>query len=80
MAACHLLQLTIYSLVTTCGMQLFYGRLYTIFPVKICFLSSIFIFEIGSLVCAVAPNSAAFIIGRAVAGLGSGGVISGVFM
>ncbi|PON24611.1 SGE1, partial [Trichoderma gamsii] len=67
-------------LVTTCGMQLFYGRLYTIFPVKICFLSSIFIFEIGSLVCAVAPNSAAFIIGRAIAGLGSGGVISGVFM
>ncbi|RFU73551.1 mfs general substrate transporter [Trichoderma arundinaceum] len=67
-------------LVTTCGMQLFYGRLYTLFPVKSCFLSSIFIFEIGSLVCAVAPNSVALIVGRAIAGLGSGGVISGVFI
>ena len=35
------------------------------------------IFEIGSLVCGAAPTSTAFIVGRAVAGLGSAGLFSG---
>ncbi|KAK5987040.1 MFS-type efflux pump MFS1 [Cladobotryum mycophilum] len=67
-------------LLTTCAMQLSYGKLYTLFPVKSCFLSAVFIFEVGSLVCAVAPNSTALIVGRAIAGLGAAGVISGVFI
>ena len=44
------------------------------------FLSSIGIFEIGSLVCALAPNSNVLIAGRAVAGLGSAGILSGAFV
>lgn len=43
------------------------------------FLTSVAIFEIGSLVCALAPNSNALIAGRAVAGFGSAGVLSGAF-
>ena len=37
-------------------------------------------FEIGSLLCALAPNSPALIIGRAIAGCGSGGILSGSFV
>lgn len=35
------------------------------------------IFEIGSIICAAAPNSTAFIVGRAIAGIGSAGNITG---
>lgn len=35
------------------------------------------IFELGSIVCALAPNSTALIVGRAVAGLGAAGLLSG---
>jgi len=35
------------------------------------------IFELGSLICATAPNSAAFITGRAIAGVGAAGLYSG---
>ncbi|RYC55435.1 hypothetical protein CHU98_g10773 [Xylaria longipes] len=52
---------------------------YKYFPLKITFLLSIFIFELGSLVCAVAPNSRALIIGRALAGLGAAGVSGGTY-
>jgi MFS family permease len=36
------------------------------------------LFEIGSAVCGAAPSSIAFIIGRAIAGLGAGGTQSGI--
>jgi predicted MFS family arabinose efflux permease len=35
------------------------------------------VFEIGSIVCATAPSSRAFIAGRAVAGLGASGIFAG---
>ena len=41
------------------------------------FLSLITIFEVGSIICAAATNSKTFIVGRAVAGLGSSGIIGG---
>lgn len=41
------------------------------------FLTAIAIFEVGSLLCGVAPNSVALIIGRAIAGLGSAGIFQG---
>ena len=47
------------------------------FSVKWTFLSAFLIFELGSLICAVAPNSTAFIVGRAIAGLGLAGAYSG---
>ena len=44
------------------------------------FLTSIAIFEIGSVVCGAAPTSTALIIGRAIAGVGSSGIFSGALL
>lgn len=38
---------------------------------------TVVIFEIGSIVCAAAPTSPTFIVGRAIAGIGSAGTITG---
>ena len=56
------------------------GRIYQLYSTKRVFLFSIVIFEAGSALCAAAPNSTAFIIGRAIAGLGSAGIFSGGMM
>ncbi|ROW06077.1 hypothetical protein VMCG_04565 [Cytospora schulzeri] len=53
---------------------------YGFISLKITYLVAIFIFEIGSLVCAVAPSSVALIVGRAIAGLGAAGVNTGSFI
>lgn len=47
------------------------------FPTKAVYLCFVFIFELGSLICGVAPNSAALIAGRAIAGLGVSGLVNG---
>lgn len=65
-------------LLSNCAFLLVFGKLYTIFNVKYTFLSAVFIFEVGSAVCGSASNSIAFIMGRALAGLGAGGVQSGI--
>ena len=65
-------------LLTNCAFQLVFGKLYKFLPAKALFLSSLLLFEVGSAICGAAPNSVAFIIGRAVAGLGAGGVLPGV--
>ncbi|CAI7625861.1 unnamed protein product [Penicillium discolor] len=44
-----------------------------------CFLVAIFIFELGSLIAAVAPNSTTLIAGRAISGLGASGIAPGVY-
>lgn len=46
-----------------------YGAVYKLFNVKLVYLGAVFIFEVGSLLSAVAPNSTAFIVGRAIAGV-----------
>ncbi|KAJ7204773.1 ABC transporter [Mycena pura] len=56
------------------GLVLFFGRLLVITPAKRLFLVSIFTFEIGSLLCALAPSVNVLIVGRAVAGLGGTGL------
>ena len=63
-----------------CAFQLPYGRLYTFYSPKSIFLSSIALFEIGSLICGVAPTSSCLICGRAIAGLGSAGIFSGTMV
>lgn len=50
-------------LLTTCAFQLFYGKLYSRFNIKLVFLTALFIFEAGSLICGTAPNSIALIVG-----------------
>lgn len=61
-------------------MQLVFGKLYTFYSIKVVFLSALAIFEIGSLVCGVTPNSLGLILGRAVAGIGAAGLFSGAIL
>ncbi|OJJ77955.1 hypothetical protein ASPBRDRAFT_191217 [Aspergillus brasiliensis CBS 101740] len=61
------------------GFQSTWGKLYKYFPLKVWYLISLVIFEIGSLVCAVAKNPVTLIVGRAIAGLGAAGVAVGMF-
>ncbi|KAF3361336.1 hypothetical protein VdG1_00945 [Verticillium dahliae VDG1] len=67
-------------LLTNCAFQLLFGKIYTFFSVKFNFLSAILLFEIGSAICGAAPNSVSFIFGRAIAGLGSAGIMSGTLV
>lgn len=67
-------------LLTTASFQLLFGKFYTYFSIKWVYLIAIAIFELGSLICGVAPNSIALIIGRAVAGVGSAGIFSGALI
>ncbi|SCO82671.1 related to transporter (major facilitator superfamily) [Fusarium oxysporum] len=62
------------------ALQLLFGKLYALFSVKIVFLSALFVFELGSLICGIAPTSTALIIGRAIAGLGSAGIFTGALV
>lgn len=55
------------------------GRFYSTFNTKWTFLSFFFIFETGSLICAVATSSKMLIVGRAVAGMGGSGIQNGAF-
>ncbi|OAQ59416.2 MFS toxin efflux pump [Pochonia chlamydosporia 170] len=64
-------------MLTGSSFQLLFGKFYTFWSIKWVFLSTIGIFELGSLVCAVAPNSMTLVIGRAVAGMGSAGILAG---
>ena len=57
-----------------------WGKLFTFFNLKWSYLTSIIIFEIGSLICGVSPNSTALIVGRAIAGIGSAGIFAGSFI
>ncbi|KAI0441960.1 major facilitator superfamily domain-containing protein [Xylaria telfairii] len=63
-----------------CTFQIFWGRLFTFYDLKKVYIAAIVIFEIGSAICGAAPNSPAFIVGRAVAGVGAGGIFSGSFL
>ncbi|KAK2616917.1 hypothetical protein QQS21_000005 [Conoideocrella luteorostrata] len=64
-------------LITSCGTQLLWGRIFTFYSTKMVFLAAIVVFEVGSVICGAAPTSVAFIIGRAIAGMGSAGIFSG---
>ncbi|KAL2016648.1 hypothetical protein VTK56DRAFT_3228 [Thermocarpiscus australiensis] len=68
-----------YMLTTACA-QLVFGRIYKFYDMKWSFLSTIIVFEVGSAICGAAPNSTAFILGRAIAGLGSAGIFSGCML
>jgi MFS family permease len=59
------------ALLPTCG------RLYAFYNIKWVYCISLAVFELGSVVSALAPNSIALIIGRAVSGFGAAGLVSG---
>ncbi|KFY18711.1 hypothetical protein V491_04727, partial [Pseudogymnoascus sp. VKM F-3775] len=62
---------------TLASFQPTWGKIYKYFPLKISFLTSIAVFELGSLICGVSPNSTALIVGRTIAGAGGAGIASG---
>ena len=64
-------------LLASCCSQMFVGKLYAYFNVKWLFLIAVAIFEVGSVLCAAAPNSTCLIVGRAIAGLGATGMSTG---
>lgn len=60
--------------ITLGGFQPTWGKVYKYFSLKYTYLLSIGIFELGSLICAVAPTSTALIVGRAISGIGGAGI------
>ncbi|KAK4113077.1 MFS general substrate transporter [Canariomyces notabilis] len=64
---------------TTAPFQSAWGKAYRYFPLKLTFLTSILIFELGNLLAGLAPNSPALIAGRAISGMGGAGIVTGVF-
>ncbi|KAI1477053.1 hypothetical protein K445DRAFT_53314 [Daldinia sp. EC12] len=67
-------------LLTACAFQPVFGRVFTLFNTKWSYLLSMLVFEIGSIISGFAPSSACLIIGRAIAGFGSAGILTGSFV
>ncbi|KAJ5368692.1 Aspyridones efflux protein [Penicillium cataractarum] len=65
-----------YLLAQMC-LQPTFGRAYIYFEAKIMFLLSLLTFEVGSVICAVAPSSLVLILGRAIAGAAAAGMLTG---
>ncbi|KAI1379513.1 major facilitator superfamily domain-containing protein [Hypoxylon crocopeplum] len=53
------------------------GKIYNCFRLKWSFLTFFLVFEIGSVLCGAAQSSSMLIIGRAIAGAGASGLLSG---
>ena len=64
-------------LLTTASLQPSLGKVYSFFNVKWTYIMSVFIFEVGSVICGAAVTSEMLIIGRAIAGIGGSGLFSG---
>ncbi|KAF2440027.1 putative efflux pump antibiotic resistance protein [Karstenula rhodostoma CBS 690.94] len=67
-------------MLTLCAFQMFWGRIYTFYPVKVTFIAAVVVFEIGSALCGAAPSSPVLIVGRAIAGAGSAGISNGAIV
>ncbi|KAF2188497.1 MFS general substrate transporter [Zopfia rhizophila CBS 207.26] len=66
--------------VTMAAFQNMWGKQYKYFNVKLVYLVSILLFEVGSVICAAAPSSRTLIIGRAIAGVGGAGISTGSYL
>ncbi|KAL5364984.1 major facilitator superfamily-domain-containing protein [Aspergillus floccosus] len=62
---------------TMCALQPISGKLSSLLSLRWTYLGFYGIFLLGSLICGVATSSRMFVIGRAVAGAGGSGVVSG---
>ena len=65
---------------TFAAFQTCWGKAFKYFPIKPTYLVTLLIFELGSLVCAVAPTSTALIVGRSITGIGAAGLCTGTFV
>jgi len=64
-------------MLTTAGLQLLFGRIYTFYSPKWTYIIAITVFEIGSAISGAAPSSAVLIVGRAISGIGGAGMFGG---
>ncbi|KAF2498757.1 putative MFS drug efflux transporter [Lophium mytilinum] len=62
------------------SMNLTWGKLFSQFNGKTLFCFFVFIFMVGSAVCGAAPSMNAFIVGRALTGVGGSGIYMGGIM
>ncbi|KAF7917717.1 uncharacterized protein EAE98_010133 [Botrytis deweyae] len=67
-------------LLTSCATQLVFGKIYKFYNYKWVLMIAVIIFEVGSAVCGSASSSKVFIFGRAIAGLGSSGILNGAII
>lgn len=63
--------------IASASLQPLTGKFYGNFVQKWTFLGFFSVFELGSLICGVATSSKMLIVGRAVAGMGSSGMVNG---
>ncbi|OKL59456.1 hypothetical protein UA08_05288 [Talaromyces atroroseus] len=64
---------------TLASLQALWGKGYKYFNLKTTFLLSVFIFEMGSLTCAVSRNGTTLVAGRAIQGAGGAGITGGCY-
>lgn len=67
-------------MLTSCAFQPVFGRIFMLYSVKWSYLTAMILFELGSLLCGLAPDSTTLIVGRAIAGFGSAGILIGSFI
>ncbi|EHK22068.1 uncharacterized protein TRIVIDRAFT_216146 [Trichoderma virens Gv29-8] len=68
------------AFLTFAAFQTTWGKVFKYFNMKWSYALTIVIFELGSIVCAVAQNSTTLIVGRAIAGMGAAGLTTGTFV
>ncbi|KAJ3031939.1 UNVERIFIED_CONTAM: hypothetical protein HDU68_010019 [Siphonaria sp. JEL0065] len=61
-------------LISSASLATLYGKFADIFGRRIMFLFAMIMFEVGSLVCGIAGSVETLIVGRALAGVGGGGI------
>lgn len=67
-------------LLPRCVLQLSFGLVLRYYSTKYVIFILTAVFEIGSIVCASAPNSSALIAGRAITGIGGAGIAPGAYL
>ena len=67
-------------MITRSAFILSFGKIYTFYSSKWVLLVAVGLFEVGSALSGAAPNSFSFILGRAIAGLGSAGIFTGAIV
>nr|POF06960.1 efflux pump roqt [Quercus suber] len=63
----------------SCALQFLFGKLYKLTSTKKVFLATTCLFLAGSVICATAPSSRVFVLGRAITGAGAAGINAGCF-
>ncbi|KAJ4356536.1 uncharacterized protein N0V89_004570 [Didymosphaeria variabile] len=66
--------------ITNGAFKLVWGKAYQYFPLKRVFMLAVAIFELGNIICGASKSSEVLIMGRVVAGLGGGGLMTGAFI